>query len=127
MDKKSLKTFGLIWSLIFFTIAAYPILKSGDLRVWALAVSIVFLAISLLYPKLYQITHFYQSWIKFGEFIGKINSKIIIFILFYFLFLPMGIILKLLKKDLLKKQIDQSAISYFIDRKDQPKNMENQF
>ena len=127
MDKKSLKTFGLIWSLIFFIIATYPILKGGDLRVWALAVSIVFLAISLLYPKLYQITHFYQSWIKFGEFIGKINSKIIIFILFYFLFLPIGIVLKIFRKDLLGKKIDKSTTSYFIDRKEQPKDMQNQF
>jgi len=127
MDNKSLAKFGLIWTSIFFIIAIYPILKGDNLKIWALAIAIAFLTISLLYPQLYKTTHFYQNWIKFGEIIGKINSKIIIFILFYFIFLPIGILLKLFKKDLLNKKIDKSATTYFIDRKYQPIEMNNQF
>lgn len=127
MNKQDLAKFGLIWSSIFLIIAVHPLLKGADLRTWALVVSITFLAISLFYPQLYQTTSFYQNWIKFGGIIGKINSKIIIFVLFYFIFLPIGILLKLFKKDLLGKKINQSATSYFIDRQDQPNNMENQF
>lgn len=58
---------------------------------------------------------------------GKINSKIIIFILFYFIFLPIGLVFKILKKDLLKKKLDKSSNSYFIDRVTQPGDMKNQF
>ena len=127
MDNKSLKTFGLIWAFIFLVIATYPILKEQPLRLWSLYTSFGFLATSFIYPKLYKISYFYQAWIKFGDCIGKINSKIIIFILFYFLFLPIGILLKIFRKDLLGKKINKSATSYFIDREKQPKDMENQF
>ena len=127
MNDKNLRTFGLIWALIFLGIATYPILKDNTPRYWSLYISLGFLITSFVYPKLYKISYFYQVWIKFGDFIGKINSKIIIFILFYFLFLPIGILLKIFRKDLLGKRIDSSASSYFIDREKQPEGMENQF
>lgn len=127
MNDKNLRTFGLIWALIFLGIATYPILKDNTPRYWSIYISLGFLTTSFVYPKLYKISYFYQVWIKFGDFIGKINSKIIIFILFYFLFLPIGILLKIFRKDLLGKRIDSSASSYFIDREKQPEGMENQF
>jgi hypothetical protein len=41
--------------------------------------------------------------------------------------MPIGIILKILRKDLLRKKIDKLSTSYFIDRELQPQNMKNQF
>ena len=127
MDRKSLSIFGLIWAAIFCFIAIQPVFKGEILRVWAGLVSLAFVAVSLLFPKLYEITKFYPAWVKFGGIIGKFNSKIIITLLFYVIFLPIGIVLKILRKDLLGKRIDSGAKSYFIDRKEQPSGMENQF
>lgn len=125
--KAQLRNFGLIWSLIFLVIALQPLLKANDINKLMLAIAVFFLITSLAYPKIFQITNFYSGWIKFGNFVGKINSKIIIFILFYFVFLPIGIILKILKKDLLNKKIDKACSTYFIDRKTYPSSMKNQF
>ncbi len=125
--EKDLKNFGLIWATIFLVIGLSPLLKGNDPKNWALIVALVFVLISLFYPSLYQQSRFYPLWIKFGNYIGAINSKIIIFILFYLVFLPIGIILKLFRKDLLRKKLDKSLNSYFIDRKIQPNNMKNQF
>lgn len=127
MNNKDLKTFGLIWAGIFLIIAFFPLFKGHELRFWALYTSLSFIAISLIYPQIYQQIYFYQGWIKFGNLVGKINSKIIIIVLFYAVFLPIGIILKILRKDLLRKRIDKLSPSYFIDRVTQPQNMKNQF
>lgn len=127
MKNNSLRTFGLIWTGIFFTLAMFPAVKGNGVKFLPLYISFGFLAISLIYPRLFEITQFYQKWIKFGDFIGKINSKLIIFVLFYAIFLPIGLILKIFRKDLLGKKIDGTAKSYFIDRKKQPEGMENQF
>ena len=124
---KQLRSFGFIWAFIFALIAFYPIIDGRKIKFWALYGSILFILISLTYPKLYEKTYFYQGWLKFGEFMGKINSKIIIFILFFLVFFPMGILLKIFRKDLLAKKLDKSAKSYFIDRQKQPEGMENQF
>lgn len=127
IQDKQLRTFGLIWAFIFFAIGFYPYFKDAALRIWSLYVSGGFLILSLIFPKIYTKIYFYQAWIKFGDVIGKINSKIIIFLLFYVIFLPIGIILKIFRKDLLGKRIDEGAKSYFIDREKQPEGMENQF
>ena len=126
-NNKELRDFGLIWAIIFLIIALFPLKNEDDIRSWSLIISSVFFIISITYPQLYKITYFYQSWIKFGNFIGKINSKIIMLVLFYFIFFPIGIFIKIFRKDLLNTKIDKSLNSYFIDRKDQPVNMENQF
>lgn len=125
--KKDLKIFGLIWAAVFCIIALMPLFKGEPPRVWALYVTLLFVISAFFFPEIYQKTHFYQSWIKLGGVIGKINSKIIIFILFYFICLPVGLVLKILKKDLLSKKIDQSKSTYFIDRDTQPGDMKNQF
>ena len=128
MQKKSdLKIFGLIWSFIFGAIAIYPLFSGGEIVYWSLYVSAVFLSSAIVYPQIYKIVYFYQSWIALGDVMGKVNSKIIIFVLFYLLFFPIGMILKIFRKDLLGKKLDPKAKSYFIDRREQPKEMENQF
>ena len=66
-------------------------------------------------------------WIKLGNIIGNINSRIIIFLLFYFLFVPFGLALKIRGTDPLKKMLDSNAESYFEDRKDDPGPMEKQY
>ena len=126
-NKKQLRSFGFIWAFIFLVIASYPLLNDEPVRMWSLYTSLAFISISVIFPSFYQKIYFYQGWIKFGNFVGKVNSKIIIFILFYIIFLPIGLILKILRKDLLGKKINESAKSYFIDRKEQPKDMQNQF
>lgn len=70
---------------------------------------------------------FYKTWIKFGDFTSEIIAKIIIAILFYVVFTPVSIILKLLNKDLLNKKIDKNAKTYWIERNIQPLSLKNQF
>jgi len=64
-DKKSLRTFGLIWSFIFLAISISPLRNDEELRKWALVISISFFTISIFYPNLYLKIRFYQNWIKF--------------------------------------------------------------
>lgn len=120
---RDLKIFGLIWAVIFLIIAY----KSESLRVFGAIVATVFFCTALMNPQIYLHTKIYQSWIKIGDFLGKINGFLISAILFYGIFTPVAIILRLLKKDLLNKKLSPAANSYFVDRKEQPSNMKNQF
>lgn len=40
----------------------------------------------------------YRAWIKLGDMLGWINSRIILGIMFYLLFVPIGLLLRLLGK-----------------------------
>jgi len=121
-DKKTLKTFGYIWSLIFFVVSS-----AHEMNAIFLTISLFFFLSASFYPELYIKTYLFQIWIKFGNIMGKINSKIIILILFFFIFTPIGVFLRLINKDLLSKKLDKNATSYFVQRKEQASSMINQF
>ena len=126
MQKKhDLKVFGLIWAGIFIVIGILPFIKHGEIRIWAITVALLFTFAALWKPKL--LSRFYVVWMKIGDFIGGIISKIIMFILYFGLFTPVSLFLKLLGKDLLNKKIDKSQDSYWIDREMQPQSMKHQF
>jgi len=118
-----LRVFGLIWAAIFLIIS----FKSDKFQLVAILISASFLITALICPKIYRQTKIYENWIKIGDFLGKINGFLVSFILFYGIFTPFAIALRLLKKDLLHKKLNSSAASYFIDRKTQPGDMKNQF
>ncbi len=136
-SNKDLRTFELIWAMIFLGIAIYPYYKSftpeslnleaflQTARVWALYISGFFILTALIYPRLLK--YFYIVWVKFGEFIGGIISKIILFVLFYGLFAPIGLFFRIIRKDLLNQKLDANANSYWIKRKTQPGSMKNQY
>jgi hypothetical protein len=125
VKKYDLKVFALIWSGIFLLIGVFPILKEGEVRIWSIVTSVIFGFIALVRPEL--LTKFYNIWMKVGEFIGGIVSKIILFILFFGLFTPISIFLKVIGKDLLHKKLDKSQESYWTNREIQPQSMKNQF
>ena len=141
ISKKDLTSFAFIWGFIFFVIGIYPLYKSGfsvlltidsleavkslNVRSWSLYVCLAFLIVGTFIPKL--LSGFYKVWVKFGELLGGVISKIMLLILFYGLFTPISLVLKILRKDLLHKKMDKKSQSYWIDRTEQPGSLKKQF
>ena len=125
INKKQIRIFILIWSIIFFLIGIYPLFFNLNIKIWSICLSIIFFVISLLKPELGK--YFYIVWVTIGEYLGILISKVIMFMLFFFLFTPISLVLKLLGKDLLNKKIDPNKASYWIHRKMKPQSMKKQF
>ena len=122
---KDLIIFGLIWTVIFLIYGLFPLFQAEKIRIWSITVAGVFLLLSLLRPCL--LSSMYRIWVRSGEFIGAILSKVIMFLLYFGLFTPMALILRILRKDLLNKKLDKNTDSYWIVRETQPESMKNQF
>lgn len=122
---KDLRIFAFIWAAIFMIIGIYPIVHNNGIKMWAVEIAVIIVAIGVIKPTF--LSKIYLLWIKLGEFIGNIVSHIIMLVLYLCLFTPVSIILKLLGKDLLNKKIDKSKSSYWIKREVQPQSMKNQF
>ena len=125
VKEHDLKMFAIIWSAIFAVIGVLPLLKGDEVKIWAIIIALIFNIIAFTKPQI--LTRFYQIWMKFGEFIGGIMSKIMMTILYFLFFTPISIFLKIIGKDLLDKRIDKSQTSYWIERETQPQSMKNQF
>ena len=118
------RSFGIVFFIVFILIALYPLINGQEIRFWALIISAVFLILGLLKSKL--LTPLNKLWFRFGIFLGKIISPIIMGFIFFLVVTPIGLIMRLLGKDVLNLKYNKER-SYWIE-KDGPKSkMKNQF
>jgi large-conductance mechanosensitive channel len=64
-------------------------------------------------------------WIQFGILLAKIISPIIMSLVFFLVVTPIGILVRILKKDVMG--LKKGASSYWINRKDKLQSMKKQF
>ena len=118
------RSFGIVFFIVFLLIALYPLLKGNDLRIWSLIISLIFLTFGLINSKI--LTPLNRLWFKFGLLLGKFISPLIMGIIFFIVVTPIGIIMRLLKKDLLNLKYNKKE-TYWIDKSGPKSKMKNQF
>ncbi len=123
INKKNNITFGILFFIFFLIIALYPLVSVGVVRIWSVILSLVFLIITIIRPNLF--TFLNRLWIQFGIFLGKIISPIVMGLVFFFVVTPIGILVRILKKDVMG--LKRGASSYWINRKDKLQRMNKQF
>tara|TARA_B100001109_G_C18445117_1_gene281833 strand:+ start:33 stop:416 length:384 start_codon:yes stop_codon:yes gene_type:complete len=118
------RSFGIVFFIVFFLIALYPLINSGELRIWSLAVSLIFLILGLINSKI--LTPLNRIWFKFGIFLGKIISPLVMGFIFFLVVTPIGFIMRILGKDLLNLKYNKNN-SYWIKKNGPKSKMKNQF
>ena len=118
------RSFGIVFFIVFLLIALYPLLKGNDLRIWSLVISFIFLALGSINSKI--LTPLNRLWFKFGLLLGRFISPLIMGIIFFIVVTPIGIIMRLLKKDLLNLKYNKNK-SYWIEKEGPKSKMKNQF
>ena len=123
IKRKDNITFGVLFFFFFLVIGLYPLKTVGTVRIWSLVLSLLFLIITIIRPNLF--TFLNKLWIKFGILLGKIISPIVMGLVFFFVLTPVGLIVRVLKKDVMG--LKRGASSYWINRKDKVQTMKKQF
>jgi len=110
-DKYVLKKFGVSLGIAFLLITLLISRKSPE-NIWpTFLLSFIFYVSALIKPSLLRPV--YAVFMKVGFIITWIVSRVVLFVIFYFLFTPMGLIIKLLRIDLLDNKIDKHKESYW--------------
>ena len=123
--KSSEKSFGVVFSVVFLIISLYPLTNSKSVYIWTLIVSAVFLLLAFVAPKV--LTRPNRLWFKFGILLGSVIAPVVMTLVYFATVLPIGLIMRLLGKDLLKQKLDKNAKSYWIKRSEPIGLMKNQF
>ena len=122
------RTFGLVFAAVFSLIAAWRWWKAAPLVEWWLAGAVVFAVVALLAPGILGPLN--RAWVKLGLLMFHVVNPIVLGVLFYLVFLPIGLLLRGSGKDLLRLRFDSAADSYWINRVPPgppPESMRNQF
>ena len=118
------QSFGIIFFLVFLLIGLYPLTYDGDVRIGFVIISLIFLVLGLLNSKI--LTPLNKLWFRFGIFLGRIISPIIMGIIFFLVVTPTGLIMRVFGKDLLNLKYNKNK-SYWIKKNGQKSKMKNQF
>ena len=118
------RSFGIVFFVVFLLVAIYPIIDDGELRLWSIIISIIFLILGLINSKI--LTPLNKLWFKFGIFLGKIISPLVMGIIFFLVVTPIGLLMRLSGKDLLNLKYNSNK-SYWIEKSGQKSIMKNQF
>ena len=95
--------FGLLLPWIFaYPWSAWPWVISGVLCLWALVVPASLFVV-------------YKHWMKFGHVAGWINTRIILGIMFFLVFFPVGVMMRIFANDPMKRELDSESKSYRIE------------
>ncbi|HHZ70687.1 MAG TPA: sxtJ [Methylococcaceae bacterium] len=89
--------------LVSFPVSQWVELYDLPLWPWFLAVFLGFWALVwpiVLYP-------FFRFWMALGNVLGWINTRIILGILFYFLFMPLGLVMRLFGYDPMLRKLNR--------------------
>ena len=119
------RNFGFVFSIFFLLIYFYIYLNSEISLIWMLIISVIFFILGAFNSKLLNPLN--KIWYKFGIILGKIVSPFVMGIIFYFVITPTGILMKVMKKDLLNLKFDKKEKSYWIKKSTIKSKMKNQF
>ena len=111
---RELRKFGLVTGAIVATLfgIALPWLIGYQWPIWPWITAGIFWVWGLTFPaSLFMV---YRVWLQFGHVAGWINTRIILGLMFYLVFFPVAIILRLLGKDPMARKFDSIAKSYRI-------------
>lgn len=57
-----------------------------------------------------------RGWLKFAHVLAWINTRILLGAVFLLFFVPAGLVLAVLRRDLLRQRIDPKATTYWVER-----------
>jgi hypothetical protein len=126
MSHKQERQFGLLFTAVFTLVAFWPLWPLHAPNYYWLAGAGAWLLAALTVPG--WLAPLYKTWMAFGHVLGWINARIILGIVFFVVVTPIGLIMRLSGKDLLRMRRGK-AVSYWI-RRDQPldpQSLRNQF
>jgi hypothetical protein len=127
MSIKELRKFGLVTGgmLILFFDLLIPWIWGLKPPLWPAVVAAILVSMALLLPA--ALGPVYKIWMLFAEALGWVNTRIILSLIFFLIFFPFGLIMRMFN-DPMQRKFDQTANSYRIpSRPPKPENMERPF
>lgn len=111
VSSKELKCFGLIMGIVLILFTFVTLVKTRKLFFPFTVLALLFFLLAIFSPV--QLRLFYIFWIRLGNILGVINSKIILCLVYYLIFFPLGMGMKLFGIDLLERKIQKNALTYW--------------
>ena len=124
----SSRSFGLVIGLAFVAIGIWKHESGAWSHLIWLALGTAFLLLGIFMPRLLRPAKI--VWLRLGHILGRFLSPLMLSAVYILSIVPIGLLLKLFRKNLLQRARDPKFESYWIARKapgPDPASLKNQF
>jgi hypothetical protein len=108
------RSFGLVFAAFFLILGLWPLFARGQPRWWAVGISALFGAVSLVRPSVLRPLN--RLWTKLGLLLARVVNPISLGVLFFLVIAPFGFVLRRLGKLSLSVRQNESAATYWLPR-----------
>ena len=113
-DIKDLRKFSLTLFLAFAILGLLVVWKRGEAGLIFCGVGLALLLCGLISPKL--LVSPYKGWITLSLVLGFVMTHLVLLLMYYVVFTPVGIVMRVLGRDILHKQFEKNETTYWIKR-----------
>ena len=128
LDRKGLRSFGLTTGtavVVLFGLAI-PWIFGLSFPRWPWILFGVLAACALVAPQILRPV--YRGWMRFGLFMSRITTPLILGIVFFGVLLPMALVMKVINRDPMARKLDADQDTYRVESTKAPReNLEKPF
>ena len=112
LDRDGLRSFGLTTGAIVAGLFGllFPWLVGVGIPWWPWIVAGVLAAWALLAPT--TLAPVYRQWMRLGLLLSRVTTPLVLGAVFFLVFLPAGLVMRVFGRDPLARRFDRSAASY---------------
>jgi len=122
-EKSDFRKFGITIGVILLIIAGFLFWKEKESFQILLTFGVIFFFLGIAIP--FILKPIYWVWMIFATILGWIMTRVILSLLFYIIFTPIGLILRFFGKQFLELRWDKSKESYWNFRTNEHLKKEN--
>src|SRR5262245_44941360 len=122
------RSFGLTFTVVFALLAALLWWRQRPAAPWLAGLSVLFLAVTVVRAD--WLLPLNRVWMRFGLLLNAIVSPIVLGVLFFGVFTPVGLVMRALHRDPMRRKWDDGARSYWMTRDPpgpSPESLRDQF
>ena len=109
---RKLRRFGLTMALPLAILGGLALWRGKITAPYLLGLAAVFLLAALVSPR--ALAPVESGWMKFAEALSAVTTRVVLFLSFYLVITPCGVLLRLLGKDLLHRKFERQLKSYWV-------------
>ena len=106
------RNFGILLGGVLIFVGVWPLINSLGPHLLLIGGGLIMIGVSIIIPIL--LVPVYRFWIFLGFILGWINSKILLSLIFYVFFAPVGIFRKIIRKDSMGIKFNDQQKSYWM-------------
>ncbi len=113
-NNSELKKFGLLVGAVLSVIGVFPAFRGRALNLYLVIIGVIFILLAVIAPGL--LSPVYKGWMKVGKILGRVNTFLILSIIFYLFMTPLGFARKIFGSGSKKFAHGSNKNSYWIKR-----------